>query len=536
MPNSVDDLSYSRNALKSTLRALIYIRQSKKKDASESPATQLADNTAHCERMGWSVATVVEEIGVSAQKSPFARKKLSPWLTDPEKLVQWDVLVVWKMDRLVRDDIHFYGEVVPQLVQKYGKRVAAVIDRVDTDREDDEFPLMMHVQYAKKELRTRRERATGSRKGLRLVGKWAGGVPSFGWKPAKRPQGGWGLVIDEEAQDVLYQIYSRLKKNEKEAGVDAKANVNQIITWLNAEEIPTPYDWNRRRRGEPMKGHLWCWTNMAKMLTRYSLLGIETHKGDIVRDEKGDPIRFSPVGLLTREQWDEIGRILAGNRVGSYSSRHEALLSGFFLCGCCGGKYYHNAATIKENANDAARQPTVNRARYQCSVRKTPGVGKDLCQSGTWRADEIEPAVVEMFLAKYGDAEVQEVKVGNSTDYSGEIAELEESLTALDIDFYEKGKFRGDAGGRRYEQIKARLDKRLEELTALQSTYGKVERTGTGHTYRDEWLECRTVEERNRMLRRVGLVVTAKRPVRGGPSFAPEITVELPDLVHVLAA
>src|SRR5690606_41110168 len=85
---------------------LAAIRQTRWKELSESPDHQRRAIEAYARRTGDALVAEAQDIGVSATISPFDRKSLGPWLTDPKKLAQWDVVAVWKVDRAVRDMTH----------------------------------------------------------------------------------------------------------------------------------------------------------------------------------------------------------------------------------------------------------------------------------------------------------------------------------------------------------------------------------------------------------------------------------------------
>ncbi|MFE7901443.1 recombinase family protein [Streptomyces sp. NPDC057424] len=72
---------------------------------------------------GWA-----EDLDVSGAMHPFKRPGLGPWFN--ERADEWDVLGVWKLDRLSRKAGHF-AEVF-EWCQKHGKSIVSVL--VDPDR------------------------------------------------------------------------------------------------------------------------------------------------------------------------------------------------------------------------------------------------------------------------------------------------------------------------------------------------------------------------------------------------------------------
>src|SRR5690606_11318181 len=85
-----------------TTRALAAVRLSVLSDSSTSRGRRVEHGTNRVRARGWEHAGTAEDPDVSATKySPFNRPELGQWLTDdpPEP---WDVLVVWRLDRLIR--------------------------------------------------------------------------------------------------------------------------------------------------------------------------------------------------------------------------------------------------------------------------------------------------------------------------------------------------------------------------------------------------------------------------------------------------
>ena len=76
------------------------IRISRLTDDTTSPPRQRAD-LKH--QPGAAYVYIAEDLDVSATKhAPFARPDIGPWLTEPEKIAQYDQIVIWKLDRFCR--------------------------------------------------------------------------------------------------------------------------------------------------------------------------------------------------------------------------------------------------------------------------------------------------------------------------------------------------------------------------------------------------------------------------------------------------
>ena len=83
------------------MRALIVVRLSRVTDATTSPERQLAACRELCDRRGYEVVGVVEDLDVSAgSTSPFDRPQAGDWLSN--RLGEFDVIVFFRADRIVR--------------------------------------------------------------------------------------------------------------------------------------------------------------------------------------------------------------------------------------------------------------------------------------------------------------------------------------------------------------------------------------------------------------------------------------------------
>lgn len=78
-------------------RVLGAIRQSKTKDRAVS-TTQREKINVYAAENGHHVVKLTEDLSKSGKVSAFKRPKLGPYLTDPDKIATWDILVATKLD------------------------------------------------------------------------------------------------------------------------------------------------------------------------------------------------------------------------------------------------------------------------------------------------------------------------------------------------------------------------------------------------------------------------------------------------------
>jgi hypothetical protein len=105
--------------------ALIEIRLSNETEETTSPERQREQDEAYCGIKGWDIVHVCEDLDVSGGISPFDRPELGKWLTAPEYIDMWDVLVVSRPDRLSRS-VFTYADLI--------RWWQAVLDRNSHDR------------------------------------------------------------------------------------------------------------------------------------------------------------------------------------------------------------------------------------------------------------------------------------------------------------------------------------------------------------------------------------------------------------------
>lgn len=86
-------------------RVLGRLRISRATDESTSIERQREFITRWAEAHGHTVVGWAVDEDVSGSVDPFDTPALGPWLTDPSKAHEWDILAAWKLDRLGRNAI-----------------------------------------------------------------------------------------------------------------------------------------------------------------------------------------------------------------------------------------------------------------------------------------------------------------------------------------------------------------------------------------------------------------------------------------------
>jgi DNA invertase Pin-like site-specific DNA recombinase len=108
------------------MRAVIYARVSTVGNG-QSPEMQLRDFSEYAERRGWTVADEYVDIGISGAKD--RRPELDRLMADAHRR-RFDVVVVWKLDRLARSVSHLLRAL--ETFQALGIEFVSLTEGMDT--------------------------------------------------------------------------------------------------------------------------------------------------------------------------------------------------------------------------------------------------------------------------------------------------------------------------------------------------------------------------------------------------------------------
>ena len=403
------------------------------------------------------VIDIAEDLDVSGAVSPFERPNLGPWLTDPTKIAQWDVLVVWKMDRLSRSALDTLN--LLKWAQTNGKRIVAVSDSLDSDTSMGRAWISFAAIFAEMEREAIMDRINSTRQYQRLNGLWSGGNPPYGTRP-KKTDLGYVLEEDPETAPVLREIVERTIAGESR---------NQIARDLNERGVPTARKASGSKAGKDAD---WYASTIRNMLRNFQLRGFSTYQGHPVIGPDGQMLRSGPE-LITADEW-EILQLRIQQASEKYAANHSptpAPLYGVVLCQC-------GAALVGSRNADGSRRYLCPKSMSRIPKPKRCGI------AGSIRADIVEPYTERNFLALMGNMELVDRTVVPGKSYAAERREVEAAIARLDAAF-QAGAYEGDA--ETYAQMRQGLRRRLAELSATPDTNPSVEDTPLGITYRTMW-------------------------------------------------
>lgn len=506
-------------------RALIVVRLSRLMDESTSAQRQEEECRALCERNGWEVLGVASDLNVSAGKSsPFERPALREWLgdggNDPGRSNEFDVIVFWRLDRLVRSVIQLWELLI--WAEDRVTLVSATEAMFDTSKTEGKLMMTLVGYVAEIELSAIRERTAADQHHRIISGKYRGAIPSWGYMPVQDDERGWILKPDpEQIAQITYAAEKILEGS----------SLNSVAQEFNETGQLTPRDRNDIRQGREPKGRRWTTGRLKEMLQSKALLGYQIVR-DPVLDSEGRPKRdkngqkiYDPeprvvIGkdgeplkraeaVIDRQVWDQLQKEIASREITIKNAKSDSLLLNVLFCGVCGSQAY------KLTPNNG-RRPT-----YRC---RSAQVGPR-CTHKTIQVDQefIENAVVDSFLGLFGDSS-RTVRVWDpGQDDSPRIAELEELIDALVPDMARK-----KPGSKARQSLSDQLDAYQEELDELE---GKgVKPPGwkwipTEETVQ-EWWDRSSVKERNKYLIECGVRATFEHEENRKRGQTPNVNIE----------
>ncbi|WP_083063999.1 recombinase family protein [Mycobacterium arosiense] len=464
------------------VRALIIVRLSRLTDATTSPERQLETCRDLCRRRGYEVVGIAEDLDVSAgATSPFNRPQLGDWLTN--RLGEFDVLVVYRMDRIVRRLLDL-ADLIRWCQEHHVALVSASEAFLDLTAPFGDIVALLVAKVAEMELAAISERnASAARYNIR-AGKYRGGIPPWGYLPSDAT-GEWRLVQDPEQVKVIREVVERVLSGEP---------LRAVAHDLTARKVLTPRDRFAQHQGREVRGYAWHSSPLKRSLTSETLLGYAMSGDSPVRAEDGSPIiRADPI--LTRETFDRLAVELAEreNRK-EPTKRSTGLLLQIIYCGTCGRPAYR----LK---GGPGRKP-----RYRCASAQY----KEPCGNPSIPMDYADEVVERILLGMLGKSERLERVWDAGSDHSAELAEIDATLEDL-VAVLGSGDFRAGTPQR------ITLNRRISELAKRQAELSAqaVKPAGwtwepTGELFGDWWAR-QDITQRNVWLRSMNVRLEFQR-------------------------
>jgi DNA invertase Pin-like site-specific DNA recombinase len=505
------------------LRGVAAIRLSVLTDETTSPARQLEACQQAAGALGIDIADrIANDLDVSASKvGPFDRPELGEWLRRP---TEFDALIFWRFDRAIRSmsdmrDLAAWAKehrIMLVFAEGIGGTGRLIFDFRNPLDPIAELMMTLFAFAAQVEATSIRERVVGAHAAMRTMPlRWAGGKLPFGYMAAPMPAehgAGVTLVPDPEAVKLLTRIIRGILAGESASAVAAKLNAEGALTWRDyiSQKLGKPLGGRSPKSRHGEKGRVftrWTWTGdtVTGILRSPALLGWKLHKNQPVRDSQGAPVLFTESPLLTREEYDTIGAVLAAraNKLSGTIRRDSApaMLLRVIHCHACTERMYLSRQSDRR-AHDL----------YHCNPRSR---GMDCNGTASIRAEWVHAYVEREFLKRVGHIPYHKVTVTPGYDPAPEIA-----ATRAEFDAHQEqeGRQKSQSGRDSWQARHDALDSRLAELESTPARPERRETVPTGRTYADDWHGA-DIEGKRAMLLEAG----AKLTVRKGPRAPREL-------------
>lgn len=421
--------------------------------------SQMNDHTI----VGWA-----EDMDVSRSVDPFQTPDLGKWLTDPEKIEQWDIVATWKLDRLATGSI--YLNKMMHWCSEHEKVIVSVTENFDLSTWVGRMIANVIAGVAEGELEAIRERTKASRKKLLESGRWTGGPVPYWLIPEKLPEGGWVLSLNTETAPILRRVIDEVLEG---------SAVHTAAERLNDKGVPSP------------GGRMWTSQTLWRMLQHKYLKGHSTNRGRTVRDSSGVPISNCEA-LLSAPEWDRLQAVLAAMKLPETSNRTKSTspLLGVVVCFICDKPLYYRSYT-RDYGKGLYRS-------YYCRTHRTPGMD----------ADMLETFVEESLMQEVGHEFVQEryfVPAENHQIELDEAVRAVEELTSL------LGTITSTTMRSSLTAQLTTLDSRITELEKLPNSESRWDYRELPQTYADMWESDEDVQVRRGLLLKSGITVAATK-------------------------
>ncbi|HEX5290124.1 MAG TPA: recombinase family protein [Streptosporangiaceae bacterium] len=439
------------------MRLLLAARLSQDQAGQTGLDTQDTDARAWAERNGHEViATAADKI--SGRTSPRDRPNLGPWLTEPHLIIQFDGIVVSKLDRLSRG--RDWG--IREWAEKHGKKIIVVSPELSwpPEKGDSTTPLIWDnlVNIASAEWENTSMRYTRMQAHLRDMKSFVG-----------RPPFGFQIIGEAKAKSLAPDPVQAAAITEVVAMYLAGRSLRELCRYLDAQGIPT------------RRGGAWVPKTLSDVLRNPALAGRRV-------DGKGRTVlRIPPI--LDADTWRKLQAELDRKATKKGAVRAGTpLLAGVAVCRKCSGPMYKLRA--QNTRKDGSKQYNTY---YRCWGTSTaPSTCRNMYpleDLDTW----VEARMARVTFPRY------EIVITPGHGHEDEIYEVERDLRELDLD------------APNYDERHSALRARRAHLRALPSEADTVEYRKTGDTIGRYWKTLKTKADKRAFLLKLGVKVYVRR-------------------------
>jgi site-specific DNA recombinase len=298
------------------IRAGVYLRISRDRAQLRLAVhRQEEDCRQVAERLGWFVAGVYTDNGLSASRFATRPRDEYRYLLDDIKAGRLDAVIVWMEDRSHRQ-VTEVAEFVRTCRAAGMSRYASVGMEYDLSDPDQVTMLLSIARVSEIEVGRSSTRIKRKLKELADTGQYHGGPKPYGYEGPLKDEHGVvinrariGKAIVEEEATIVRETARQILSGK---------SLRSVVIGLNRRGIPAP------------RGALWTRRTLKVVLTHPRVAGLRQHQGTVVGDADWPAI-------LDHETWERVRLVLlAPDRGRAHATGRSYLLTGFIYCGKCG--------------------------------------------------------------------------------------------------------------------------------------------------------------------------------------------------------
>lgn len=438
------------------MRLIVAARLSRAREGQTGIDTQDLDARKWAESHGHTVVAVLADT-ISGRVSPFKRRNLGPWLTEPDKMAQYDAVLASKMDR------HTRGRdwKIRQWAEDNSKKLMLVTPELTWPPEsgDTTTPMIWDslvnvaaAEWENNSIRWRRMQAH------RIAQDSLVGRPPYTHRIVVN--GGLKtLEPDPERADIIREAIDRFLSG---------TSRRELTRWLRDIEAP----WPTVREG-------WMPRTFNNIFRNEALIGRRKQGGKVLRFE---PILANDDGSPDMATWRELQAMLNATASRHGKTREDpALLNGSGWCGNC-RRRMHERHHSKNRPDGSV---------YVWDGYRCDGTAREPseCRLGV-NMLEMDTSLSVRILNDYGDWPYWETTVTRGTNHEDELEDNRIDIASLDIDAED------------YEQRRADLIAERKRIRNMPDTPDQIERVQNG-TIGEQWL-ARDKAGRRKLLLEMG--------------------------------
>lgn len=451
------------------LRAIIPARLSRKQAGGDDGIgldTQDQRSREFCEREGLIVIEVTRDT-ISGARAPMDRRNFGPWVKDPEKIAQYDVIVAYKSDRLSRG-IDVDWSRIETWAADHGKRLVIVGPdggiQYPSRHDSDYWQWTALKRQAGSELKDIRERTGRARTAIAANGGFLG-----------RPPWGYQLTGPKYAKTITPTALGRRVIPEMFARCTDGQSTHRISLWM-----------------QEVTGRAWWPYSVSVLLRNSAYMGYGT-------DASGAIIyRCAP--LVDAAVFTAAGAALSARpKHGPRPKDDQAMLRDAIFCPLCRWL----VSTRKPSSPMYRIQSTYGpvKARYIVPCYRCAGRGANKKGCGNMVPVALADNAVNTIIAGSFDTPVLITRLIPGNDHEAEKKAVRFELSRL------SARNLPDA---EHDTELARLRAERDRVDNLPVILPKTDVVEAGHSYAQEWEELGT-PRRGAWLAENGFLVTATR-------------------------